>query len=82
MPRKKEASFEQNLQELEQVVERLEQGTAALEEIMADYTKGMELSNKCLAALSKAAEQMDVLLKENAQGEPEEQELVIEGAQQ
>lgn len=65
MPRKKAASFEENLQELEKIVSRLEGGEAPLEEIMADYTRGMELSGKCLEALKKAEEQMDILLAEN-----------------
>lgn len=79
MPRKKTASFEENLQELEKIVDRLESGEAPLAEVMADYTRGMELSGKCLEALKKAEEQMDVLLAESADGSVKEQELVIEG---
>ena len=79
MPRKKTASFEENLQELEKIVDRLESGEAPLAEVMADYTRGMELSGKCPEALKKADEQMDVLLAEAADGSVTEQELVIEG---
>lgn len=78
MPRKKAASFEENLQELEKIVSRLEGGEAPLEEIMADYTRGMELSGKCLEALKKAEEQMDILLAENGEGSVTEQELIID----
>ena len=78
MPRKKAASFEENLQELENIVSRLEGGEAPLEEIMVDYTRGMELSGKCLEALKKAEEQMDILLAENGDGSVTEQELIID----
>ena len=78
MPRKKTASFEENLQELEKIVSRLEGSEAPLEEIMADYTRGMELSGKCLEALKKAEERMDILLAENGDGSVMEQELIID----
>lgn len=81
MPRRKakEPSFEEKLQELESIVSRLESGEAGLEEIMADYTKGMELSGQCLADLQKAEKQMDLLLQEAADGTTVEQILAIEG---
>lgn len=79
MPRKKAASFEENLQELEKIVRRLESGEAPLEEVMADYTRGMELSGRCLEALKKAEKQMDVMLAESLDGGVTEQELAIEG---
>lgn len=78
MPRKKEASFEENLAQLEEIVGRLEGSGAALEDIMADYTKGIELSNLCMSALKKAEQQIDVMLQEQGQ-EILEQELQIEG---
>ncbi|MCI7611845.1 MAG: exodeoxyribonuclease VII small subunit [Selenomonadaceae bacterium] len=78
MPRKKAASFEENLQELEKIVSRLEGGEDPLDEVMADYTRGMELSGKCLEALKKAEEQMDILLAENPDGSVTEQELIID----
>ena len=53
MPRKKQASFEENLQELENIVVRLEKGQSPLADIVADYTKGMELSAKCMDALKQ-----------------------------
>ena len=79
MPRKKEASFETNILQLEEIVTKLEDSDATLEEIMANYTKGMELSAKCLKALDTANKQIDVLLQEQ-DGKVLEQELSIEGA--
>ena len=61
MPRKKQASFEENLQELENIVIRLEKGQSPLADIVADYTKGMELSAKCMDALKQAEKKMDIV---------------------
>ena len=77
MPKKKELSFEENLAQLEQIVAKLEGGNATLEEIMADYTQGVELSASCFKALKKAEKQIDVLIKENESG-IEQAPLVIE----
>ena len=81
MPRKKAASFEDNLMELENIVARLEGGEAGLEEIMADYTQGMKLAKVCMEALQKAEQQLDLLLEEDAEGSVIENQLVIEGEQ-
>lgn len=55
MPSKK-ASFEDNLQELEAIVARLENGEVPLEEAISEFQKGMSLSKdlqKTLAAAEK-----------------------------
>ena len=79
MPGKKAASFEDNLMELENIVARLEEGKVGLEEIMADYTRGMKLAKVCMEALQKADKQLDLLLEEDADGSVIENQLVIEG---
>ena len=81
MPRKKQASFEENLQELESVVARLEKGQSPLADVVADYTRGMELSAKCMEALKKAEEKMDIVLQESPNGTILEKQLIIEGEQ-
>lgn len=81
MPRKKQASFEENLQELESVVARLEKGQSPLDDVVADYTRGMELSAKCMEALKKAEEKMDIVLQESPNGMILEKQLIIEGEQ-
>lgn len=81
MPRKKRASFEENLQELENIVVRLEKGQSPLADIVADYTKGMELSAKCMDALKQAEKKMDIVLQESSKGEIVEKQLIIEGEQ-
>lgn len=81
MPRKKQASFEENLQELEDIVSRLEQGQLPLKDIVTDYTKGMELSAKCMTALKQAEDKMDIVLQEAPDGKIIEEQLIIEGEQ-
>lgn len=78
MPRKKEAGFEEKLSQLEDIVSTLEQGNISLEDIMKNYSNGMELSRKCLEELQRAEKEMDVLIKLN-NGQIEESELDIKG---
>ncbi|MGX7350780.1 exodeoxyribonuclease VII small subunit [Enterococcus canis] len=49
-----EQSFEASLNELEQIVTRLEKGDVPLEEALAAFQKGMELSKQCQDTLEKA----------------------------
>ncbi len=78
MPRKKEATFEEKLTHLEQIVDKLESGQSSLKEIMEDYTLGMELSKKCLDELKTVEDNMDLVLRENS-GEVIEEPLILEG---
>ena len=59
MPRKKEAGFEEKLSQLEDIVSTLEQGNISLEDIMKNYSNGMELSRKCLEELQRAEKEME-----------------------
>lgn len=45
--------FEEYLAELETVVKSLENKNTSLEEAVANYTKGLELSKKCYEILSQ-----------------------------
>jgi exodeoxyribonuclease VII small subunit len=51
-------SFEAALQELEQVVARLESGDVALEESIALYGRGAELKRHCEKKLNEAEEKV------------------------
>ncbi len=48
------AHFEQSLDELEQLVERMEHGEMSLEDSLAAYERGVGLYRRCQAALEKA----------------------------
>jgi exodeoxyribonuclease VII small subunit len=55
-------SFEEQLQRLEQIVEILDDGEAALDEMIALYEEGMQRSQYCRDYLEKA-EQKVILIK-------------------
>ncbi|MGA8938201.1 MAG: exodeoxyribonuclease VII small subunit [Acidobacteriaceae bacterium] len=63
------ASFEDQMEELEKVVERLERGDLALEENVSLFERGVHLSNACKAQLANAESRVQVLL-EPGDGEP------------
>ena len=50
----KEKKFEENLADLEDTVQKLENGDVALEEAIAEFQKGMKLSKELQASLDKA----------------------------
>lgn len=64
MPRKKELSFEESLEKLEAIVAQMEQGDVDLQELMANYSEGIKLSDACLKALDRAEKAMDMIVEE------------------
>lgn len=78
MPKKKELSFEESLARLEAIVGRMENGDANLQELMANYSEGIQLSQNCLKALDRAEKAMDLMLQEK-DGQVVQSELNIEG---
>ncbi len=48
------AHFEQSLDELEQLVEKMEHGEMSLEDSLAAYERGVGLYRRCQAALEQA----------------------------
>ena len=78
MPKKKEASFEENLERLESIVEQMESGEGSLADLMKNYSEGVELSKKCMGALTLAEKAMDILVRDE-NGAAMEEELCIEG---
>jgi len=59
------ATFEENLDALEQIVQSLEEGTATLDESLKAFEKGIKLSRTCQKELSRAEKKVEVLVKEN-----------------
>jgi len=62
-PRKvsKKPSFEESLNELEQLVERMENGELSLEASLQEFEKGMTLSNQCQTMLEEAEQRVQIL---------------------
>ena len=48
------AQFEQSLEELEQLVEKMEHGQMSLEESLSAYERGVGLYRQCQSALEQA----------------------------
>lgn len=72
------ASFEDQLAQLEQVVDRLETGGLPLEESVALFEDGMRLSKACKAQLSNAESRIQVLLQPEGRGKVRVEDLVVE----
>jgi exodeoxyribonuclease VII small subunit len=62
-------SFEEALQQLEQIVQKLEKGELALEESLKLYEEGIRLSRLCHGKLEEAEGKIEMLIKD-ARGEP------------
>lgn len=62
---KKTPGFEQSLNELQAVVERLESGDLSLEESLATFEQGIGLTRECQSALQDAEQRINVLLEKN-----------------
>lgn len=62
---KNSVSFDQAIQQLEDIVRQLEQGDVALEDAINLYKKGMELSAVCHDKLQNAEKQLISIMDEN-----------------
>lgn len=58
----KTMSFEQSMQELETIVERLEKGEIPLEDAIHSYERGIELSRHCEKKLKDAKRRIDKIV--------------------
>ena len=72
------ASFEDQLAQLEQVVDRLEIGGLPLEESVKLFEDGMRLSNACKAQLSNAESRIQVLLQPEGRGKIRVEDLAVQ----
>ena len=61
----KEKTFEESLNALEEIVQRLERGDVPLEEALAAFQEGMALSKLCLDTLEKAEKTLTKMMTEN-----------------
>ncbi|WP_026674918.1 exodeoxyribonuclease VII small subunit [Alkalihalobacterium bogoriense] len=64
-----EITFELALEQLEEVVDKLEQGDVPLEEAIAMFQEGMKLSKVCHDKLSAVEKQMEQILHADGQVE-------------
>ena len=62
MMNEKNATFESNMQRLEQIVRALERGDVALEESLKLFQEGTELVRTCQTLLDNARQQVQMVL--------------------
>jgi len=62
-----ELSFEEAMESLEQIVEKLEEGDVPLEEAISIYKQGMNLSRLCHMKLKSVEDQLTEILNEDGQ---------------
>jgi exodeoxyribonuclease VII small subunit len=65
----KAPTFEEALQQLEQIVQKLEKGELPLEDSLKLYEEGIRLSRLCHGKLEEAEGRIEMLMKD-ARGEP------------
>ncbi len=58
-------TFEDSLNELENLVDRLERGQLLLDESLELFERGMKLARICNSKLSKAERKIEMLIEEN-----------------
>ena len=75
-------TFEQALEELEEIVARIEAGEVSLEESIEKYAEGTALIKQCRAILDAAEKKIQVLARDEAQGLKVEGELDDDNAGQ
>jgi len=63
----RQPDFEKSLQELEQLVERLEVGDLPLEESLRTFERGVALTRECQLALQSAQARVEILLKRDGE---------------
>jgi exodeoxyribonuclease VII small subunit len=66
----KSPEFEQALDELEQLVGKLEHGDLPLEEALRSFERGVELTRRCQSALKAAQQRVEILLRRDASPRP------------
>lgn len=66
---KDQQSFEEMMQELENIVQKLDNETVSLEESLELYQRGMKLSATCDATLKDAEKKVNQLIKDEAEDE-------------
>lgn len=67
MTEEKQPTFEENLTTLEQIVTQLEQGDVPLEEALAQFKKGVDLSKTLQTTLQGAEKTLATMMDDNDQ---------------
>lgn len=68
----KELTYEQAYKRLEEIVEKLENGSVPLEESMKLFEEGTKLANFCNSKLNAAEQKFTLLITENSESDNNE----------
>ena len=71
----KENSFEDKMNQLEEIVKELEKGEMNLDDSLVKFEKGMKLSKECSTILNNAEKKVTILLEKD--GEIEEKNFDV-----
>ncbi len=80
MTSKKQKSFEENLQRLEEIVSSLEEGNISLENSINLFEEGMKLTRACNEKLESIENRINILINEN--GKVKSEKFTIYGAEE
>ena len=67
MAERRELSFEESLEKLEEIVKKLEVGDVALDDAINEFNNAMKLAKTCDEKLKKAEEAITKLVKDNGE---------------
>ena len=73
MMSKEKQRFEEMMQELESIVQKLDNETVSLEESLDLYQRGMKLSTACDSTLKDAEKKVNKLMQEEAEEQDNEE---------
>lgn len=67
--KKSRFDFEAALEELEQLVARMEEGDMTLEDALGQFERGINLTRQCQKALQEAEQKVEILMEKAGQTE-------------
>ena len=65
-------TFEDSINELEEIVQKLEKGECPLDEAVKLFEKGVKISNECHKTLNEAEQKIKILTETDVKDEVEE----------
>ena len=65
-------SFEENMEELENIVKELEEGKLNLEQSVEKFEEGIKISKECNKTLEEAEKKITILVNKNGEIEEED----------
>ncbi len=70
MAKTKKLDLESSLQSLEELVDRMENGSLTLEESLKEFEQGIKLIQSCQKSLTDAEQKIEILLSKSALAKP------------